>query len=210
MNTMTFESINAEMIKSNTLLNTEVFRTDKKRSVNEEYQLIHKAIKGCNRSFDLLVSKHTNQVTRFIAKKLKNADLVDDLVQDTFLSAFMNISKFKFESKFSTWVIGIALNAVRNYYNRSPECRYQFTDESELCDKASAQNLLDEAVSQETLDLTLSALENLKSGTREIFELAVIENVPYAEISELHNTSVEAVKIKVFRARKQLKSKVSV
>src|SRR6185436_6595599 len=63
------------------------------------------------RAFGLLVERHQSQV-RTVLRRLTKGDaaLADDLAQETFVLAWRNLRKFRFEAKFSTWLYRIAFN----------------------------------------------------------------------------------------------------
>ncbi|MBT6883935.1 MAG: hypothetical protein HOA30_07760 [Rhodospirillaceae bacterium] len=69
---------------------------------------------------------------RFILRQVSGATDAEDLTQDTFLEVYRNIHRFRGASKFSTWVMGIALNISRNYRTRAPERRYHFQSDEVL------------------------------------------------------------------------------
>ena len=64
-------------------------------------------------AFGRLVEKYQAQVRRFfLSQTLGDTQLSDDLAQDTFVKAYLNISRFRGEASFSTWLFRIAYNAA--------------------------------------------------------------------------------------------------
>ena len=74
------------------------------------------AVLGNRRAFDELVRRYQSPVRRFFLNlTLGDGQLSDDLAQDTFLKAYLNIGKFKALSSFQTWLMRIAYNVFYDY-----------------------------------------------------------------------------------------------
>ena len=72
------------------------------------------------RAFDQLVRKYQSPVRRFFLNQtLGDEMLSDDLAQDTFIKAYVNITKFKGMSSFSTWLMRIAYNVFYDHVRAS-------------------------------------------------------------------------------------------
>ena len=71
---------------------------------------------GNKRAFDALLRKYQSQVRRFLlGLTVGDSQLADDLAQETFIKAYMNIGKFRGLSSFSTWIMRIAYNTHYDY-----------------------------------------------------------------------------------------------
>jgi RNA polymerase sigma-70 factor, ECF subfamily len=74
------------------------------------------AVFGNKRAFDELVRKYLSPVRRFLLSlTLGDAQLADDLAQDTFIKAYTCIGTFRALSSFSTWIMRIAYNVYYDY-----------------------------------------------------------------------------------------------
>ena len=68
------------------------------------------------RAFDQLVRKYQSPIRRFFLNQtLGDSQLSDDLAQETFIKAYVNITKFRGMSSFSTWLMRIAYNVHYDY-----------------------------------------------------------------------------------------------
>jgi RNA polymerase sigma-70 factor (ECF subfamily) len=56
------------------------------------------------------MDRYVTAVRKHVVPLVKNTSDVDDLVQDTFLKAWLHLSKFRFEASFRTWITRVALN----------------------------------------------------------------------------------------------------
>jgi RNA polymerase sigma-70 factor (ECF subfamily) len=79
-----------------------------------EAGLVVRAAEGDEAAFGSLVEAHKDMVYNLAFKILGNAQDAEDAFQETFISAYKNISKFRGDSKVSTWLYRIALNRSRD------------------------------------------------------------------------------------------------
>ena len=74
------------------------------------------AVLGNKRAFDELVRRYQSPVRRFfLHQTLGDEQLSDDLAQDTFIKAYVNIGKFRGLASFQTWLMRIAYNVFYDY-----------------------------------------------------------------------------------------------
>lgn len=131
-------------------------------------------------------------------------DDADDLVQETFVKAWINIERFQGRSKISTWLYRIAINETLTFLGKrqnnilsldSPEGAIadQLESDSYFCgDRADA--LFQEAVA------------HLPEKQRLVFNLKYYDEMKYEEISEVLNTSVGALKASYHIAVKKIET----
>ncbi|MEM7478737.1 MAG: RNA polymerase sigma factor [Planctomycetota bacterium] len=77
--------------------------------------LVQDAQSGSAQAFGELVRLHQANVRRFLARFTQDASIVDDLAQEVFLTAYRKLEDFRNESKFSTWLFGIAKNKALHF-----------------------------------------------------------------------------------------------
>ena len=90
----------------------------------EEYNeqlLIGQAQGGCQEAMIYLFAYNEFKVKKFIQRKISNVNTVEHILQESLLQAYQDIREFHGRPKFSTWIIGIALNIVRNHCTGSPD-----------------------------------------------------------------------------------------
>ncbi len=77
---------------------------------------------GDKHAFSTLVTRHQSQLRSSLRKMMQgNMALADDVAQETFILAWKNIGKFRYEAKFSTWLYRIAFNAWQTEVRRKSE-----------------------------------------------------------------------------------------
>jgi len=187
------------------LFKTPNLKRPKLESLSES-ELIMLAKDGDMKSFEFLVKGCIDKLRNFINKNSYDKTYVDDLVQETLLQALVGIKAFNGGSAFSTWIMGISFNLIRNHYNRSPQYRFNMTNDDVLDEQQS--DLLTPEQYMEQFD-RLTELhfqcERLPERSKNILTLYAIEGDSYEEISDKTGESVSAVKSRLFRSRAKIK-----
>ena len=167
---------------------------------------VARAVVGDAQAFADLVERLEMRVYRFILRQVSAVTEAEDLTQDTFLEVYRNLHRFRGASKFSTWVMGIALNISRNYRSRAPERRYQFQSDEVLERRADgAATPGRQAEVNEAARAVHQGLAELPDELREALVLVSIEGMSYEQAAEVAGIPVGTAKNRVFRARRQLR-----
>jgi len=167
---------------------------------------VARAVAGDAAAFGDLVGRLEGRVFRFILRQVSAAPAAEDLTQDTFLEVYRNIHRFRGASKFSTWVMGIALNISRNYRTRAPERRYNFqSDETLETFDSGVASPSDKAAVNQSLRAVQAGMEELTDELRESLVLVALEGLSYEQAAEIAGAPIGTVKNRVFRARKALR-----
>ena len=176
--------------------------------MKNEKELIRKILKGEKELFSLFIREYENQIYSLCISIVKNREEAIDLVQDTFYLAFKNLSSFKGNSKFSTWLYRIAYNLsisrVRRKNNLlSLDSVFEDGKEVDIEDETSDIWLsIDE---EEIKRIIEEGMKKLKPWERAIIELRDIKNLNYDEIAEVLGIPMGTVKSRLNRARNHLK-----
>lgn len=171
--------------------------------------LLRRSADGDQRAFAELVDRHGGSLRRYLAG-LVPAAAVDDLVQQTFLSAYRAADSFRGESQVRTWLFRIAKNAA--WHHRKKEARYQPMDEPdeeallELGVAAGWGCADPERLAQRAhrRELLTAALESLHPRDREVILLRDVEDLSGEDVAELLELSLAAMKSRLHRARLRL------
>ena len=85
--------------------------------MNSEKSLINLVKKGDKKAYEVLVLQYQDRLVFSVYKFLKDYELAQDIAQEAFVKAFKNLSSFKGDSKFSTWLYRIvyytSLDAIK-------------------------------------------------------------------------------------------------
>lgn len=172
----------------------------------DEQVLIQKAADGDGDAFTRLVRQYQNRIFAFVMRMTTNREAALDLTQDTFLAAFQNLSGFRRESSFSTWLFQIASNKSKNYLKKAsrevalPE-NYEKIDPAIRPDDSYEEN-------QNRAKL-LAEIKNLPEKQRAAFSLRFFEQLKFGEIAEVQKVSVSSVKTSFAEALKKLKARLN-
>jgi RNA polymerase sigma-70 factor, ECF subfamily len=175
-----------------------------------ESDLIRDAADGNREAFDTLYRKHHPQVYGVISRRMDDRDLVDDLVQITFLKAFRSLHAFRGEAAFSTWLTQIALNVHRSHL-RSQRVRRRWVLESENPEdlvrypRESPDSPYCVLQRRQNRDLVRQGIQTLPERYRKAVWLRYVKDRSYEEIMNALQVPMGTVKTWLCRARRQLK-----
>ncbi|HBA60682.1 MAG TPA: hypothetical protein DCZ92_07660 [Elusimicrobia bacterium] len=169
----------------------------------KDTELIEKAKAGDTASFELLVKKYQEKIyglAHYVCAGLRSE--ADDVYQETFISAFKNISKFKGNAAFGTWLYRIAANNCwMKFRKKKAEKLVSIEDLRELGDMAHP----DEFAKKELSDSVAKALSKLSVDFRLAITLADLQGLSMEEAAKVLKITVPAFKTRLFRARAALK-----
>jgi len=172
-----------------------------KNEKDEDFILIKAFIKGNDITFRTLVIKHKDKVRNLIFLTLGDAEFVDDISQDVFISVYHKLKEFRFESKFTTWLYRITVNKCRDYL-RKKRVRSIFVpikdSDTEYGTGPFSENV-------DIPNLVRRAIEKLPEKLRTPLVMRDIDGFSYKEIADQMGTEVGTIKSRIFRARESLK-----
>jgi len=160
---------------------------------------------GDKKYFDPLVSKYAQKIRAYIARLTGNWPDSEDVTQEAFIKAYVNIASFNPKLKFSSWLYRIAHNEAVNYIKKHYRHRQvEFSDEikNKLIDNGPT---LGKILEKENAKMVRDGLLQLKPREREILELAYFEEKSYLEIADILEMSVNSVGSTIKRSRDKLK-----
>ena len=172
-----------------------------------ESELIKKSKDGNGNALNQLLRSYKARIYSFIhAKGIKCHHDVEDLVQDTFIQIYKSITSFEFRSKFSSWVLGIALNIVRNHLNRSAQYKYNFVDAADtvLTDNNVGDQPERALTSKNAYQDVNRQIQKLPEQLSECLQMICIDGISYADTANTLAISISNLKSRIFRARKEL------
>jgi RNA polymerase sigma-70 factor, ECF subfamily len=167
----------------------------------EDFELIRRFIKGDETTFRTLVIKHKEKVRNLVFLTLGDAEYVDDISQDVFISVYHKLNEFRFESKYTTWLYRITVNKCRDYL-RKKRVRSIFVPIKDT-DTEYGTGPFSENV--DIPNLVRKAIEKLPEKLRIPLVKRDIDGFSYKEIADELGTEVGTVKSRIFRGRETLK-----
>jgi len=174
-------------------------------NVKNDSFYINEVKNGNVNAFEFLVERHKNMIFTIIMRIVRIREEAEEIAQDTFLKAFQSITSFEGKSEFSTWLYKIAYNLSISH-KRKKKYKSVEIDENLISDNTDFETYNDFIKLEETEKnkILQKAVNSLSSDEALIITLYYIQELSINEIREITNLSKSNIKIKLFRARKQL------
>ena len=170
----------------------------------EESHIIKEILNGKTEQYEYFLDRYGQQVFVLVDRIVSCQEDAEELTQDVFLKAFQQLSSFKAESSFSTWIYRIATNiaisAVRK--KRNDVLRLDDSVFANLSDTQVDEALEDE--SEEQMERLQQAMNQLEADERALITLYYLEEKPLAEVAFILGMTEGNAKVKLHRIRKKL------
>jgi RNA polymerase sigma-70 factor (ECF subfamily) len=155
------------------------------------------------KAFEQVVSHYSEKLYYQIRKIVISHDDTNDVLQNTFLKAWMNIGFFRGEARLSTWLYKIAYNESISLLNKQHAQNNVSIDEADsfLIEKLEGDEYFDGDATQMKLQ---KAILSLPEKQRTVFNMRYYDEMPYEEMSGITATSVGALKASYHHAVKKI------
>ena len=185
--------------------------------VHPDVDLVARTRAGDNSAYEQLVKQYERQIFRTANHITQNREDAEDITQDVFFKAFQKLDQFKGDSKFSTWLVRIAVNESLMRLRKRKTSKTVSMDQDVQTEEGSIPRDFaewrpnpEQIYSQSELgDILRKTIAGLPPGFRTVFTLRDIENLSTEETAEALKLSVPAVKSRLLRARLQLRERLS-
>jgi len=170
-------------------------------------------VNGDIEAFDIIVDRYKNRLINFVFRFVKDYDVSEDIVQETFLRVFRKRRDYKAIANFSTWIFTIAGNLAKSELRRRKRWRFlsldagnddektfELPDTGLKPDRVTAVRMLDENVQD--------CIEKLQDKYKEALILRDIQGMSYKQIAKVVGVPVGTIKSRVNRARLKLQKKL--
>jgi RNA polymerase sigma-70 factor (ECF subfamily) len=153
--------------------------------------------------FELLMRRHNQRLYRVARSILRDEAEVEDVLQETYMSAFTHLDQFLGRARFSTWLTRIAVHEALHRSNR----KRRFTGSEEVLDELESPDAGPErhAFHAELRQILEAAIDRVPEGYRTVFVLREVEGLSTAETAACLSIREETVKTRLHRARQQLR-----
>ncbi|MBZ5704761.1 MAG: sigma-70 family RNA polymerase sigma factor [Acidobacteriia bacterium] len=186
-------------------------------TVSDDLALVHASKDGDVAAFEELVKRYDRKLFRIAQHLVHNREDAEDIVQEAFLKAFQHLDQFRENAKFSTWLIRITLNQslmklrkLRPAREVSIDNDFQSEEDHiplEIADWAPNPEELYRAA--ELREILCKTLQELGPGLRAVFVLRDMEGFSLEQTAEALDLTLAAVKARSWRARLQLRERLS-
>ena len=166
-------------------------------------ELVRLAQGGNERAFQALVVKYQRRIARHVARYVRRASDVEEVVQDAFIRAYRGLASFRGDASFYSWLYRIATNAAFSFLKKSST----EIEADERSDEGFEPGVTDEQTPERVLfarqigDAVERAMARLQPELAEALLLFEVEGKSYKEIAQMLGTPIGTVRTRIFRAR---------
>jgi RNA polymerase sigma-70 factor (ECF subfamily) len=178
--------------------------------------LVAAAESGRNQAFEVLVGRYHGRILRVVLRFTRNRADAEDVVQQSFQKAFVQLRQFHGDSSFSTWMTRIAINEALMWLRRKrarPEVAIEGV--SPVDESALPLDFPDHSPSPEESCLLrererilFAAMNDLTPGMRTAIQLRELDELSTEETARRMGLSTGAVKARVFHGRRRLRERL--
>lgn len=186
-----------------------------------EHSFLDRLKSGDPAAFERLVNERSGDVYALLYRLTEDPEEARDLTQETFLSAFRHIGRFRGDADLKTWLYRIAMNHARNRWRwwrrRRKDVTVSLDDRDRTRDEPLSARLQDrtslspegETLEHEREAAIRAALKTLSRSYREIVILRDLEGLSYDEIAATLEIGMGTVKSRLARGRLELRRKLA-
>jgi RNA polymerase sigma-70 factor, ECF subfamily len=172
--------------------------------------IVQKVQQGDTEAFGLLVERYEQKIKRYARRFLFAAHDAEDLTQEVFLKAYVNIQSFDAARRFSPWLYRIAHNEFINAIKKRRNEPVPFFDPDTLFPHPVAAERPDREMDQRELKTLLDrCLNELGPKYREPLILYYFEELSYQEIAEVLHLPASTVGVRISRGKETMRSILS-
>lgn len=165
-------------------------------------ELLERFAAGDPEAFEALFRQHQKQVYAWIVRIVRDSGIAEDLTVETFWRIHRAHARFNPAGNFPGWARRIATNAALDHLRAKRQ-------EMELPENLPEIAEADSAVQRETRQRINQAFRELPAKYRLVATLALVEEEPYEDIADAVGISASVVKIRVFRAVRMLRKRLT-
>jgi RNA polymerase sigma-70 factor (ECF subfamily) len=170
----------------------------------EEKQFVSEIVSGNKEAVEKFVADNRKRVFHTCLGYVQNTSDAEDLTQEVFIKAFEKMSKFRGDSKLSSWILRIAINLAKNYVRDNKKRLNQFPIE----DIALLSEDKPYGFNRQIGTAIRKAVYALPSKQKEVFILSSYLGFSYKEIAQITKYSIASIESLLFRARRNLRKQL--
>lgn len=182
-------------------------------------ELVELCLRGRERAATELVSRFERPLFSVIHPMVRDAELAEDLAQETFVRAFRKLDQYDPEYKFSSWLFKVGYHLTIDHLRKkrpdtlsihgAPDATTSEQQEATAVTLESRTERPDQVTEARALGEEIErALETLRPEYRAVVILRHVEGRPYAEIAEITELPLGTVKTYLHRARRELREEL--
>ncbi len=174
-------------------------------TIKDDQYYITKVLEGDTSAFAVLVDRYKDLIFTLALRMIKNKEEAEEVSQDTFIKVYKKLSKFKGDSKFSTWIYKVTYNTCLDRLKKLKRTQNTVAiDEFTGHQVKTMDNALDALEASEKKQTIQDCMNLLPNEDGFLLTLYYFEEQSVEEIAKVVNLKPNNVKVKLFRSRKKL------
>jgi RNA polymerase sigma-70 factor (ECF subfamily) len=173
--------------------------------------LVSRARARDSAAFELLMRRHNQRVYRVVRAILRDADEIEDVIQQAYMQAFVHLDQFGGAARWSTWVCRIAINeALARVRGRGRFVSMDAANEEDMTDfdRVPASDPERAAAGRELGQMVEQAIDGLPEIYRAVLIMREVEGMSTNEAAAVLDVEPEVIKTRLHRARASLRAAV--
>jgi RNA polymerase sigma-70 factor, ECF subfamily len=174
-------------------------------------QIIERTLQGEPEAFNLLVRRWERQIYGLTLRMLGRDEEAKDATQETFISAYRNLSKFRGEAKFSSWIYRIALNICNTKLRVRAKGVISLDEQREASGLELAiesEELASNIQQQQVARHVRRALQGLPAEMRQVIIMKEYDGLKFSEIAEILGIPLSTVKTRMYTGLSELRKRL--
>jgi RNA polymerase sigma-70 factor (ECF subfamily) len=174
---------------------------------DDVFKLLDRIRRGDEPAFRQLYKAYSRKLYAYALRQLGDPGKAEEIVSDTLYEVWKHPDRFRGESQFSTWLIGVARNKILMAW-RSGRREGDHEDIDEMSDvlEGDLEGGFDVLAQKQRQEGVLHCMERLGDEQRECIHLVFYEGLSLGEIAEVQGCPEGTVKTRLFHARQKLKN----
>jgi len=174
-------------------------------SLKPDQHYIDRTRKGDANAFAVLIDRYKDMVYTLALRMLQKKEDAEEIAQDVFLKSYQGLTKFKGDSKFSTWLYTITYNRSLDYIRKNNRMADSISiDAFDYKQLSITENAMDVLEGKQRRALIKRALDKMNPDDATVLTLFYFEELTLQEIAEVIGINSNLVKVRLHRSRKKL------
>lgn len=173
-----------------------------------DLEVIRKVLEGTTEFFEVIMRRYNQRLFRIQRAYISDEEAIKDTLQSTYIRAYENLSSFRGDAQFSTWITRIAINEAQKYLNdqkRYTNLKSVYKDESMDRPQINKSDTPENDTIQSDFKVLLEKLvDGLPPKYRSVYIMRELEYMNSRETAECLGLSLSNVKVRLHRANRML------
>lgn len=177
--------------------------------MEEDVLLVRQTLAGDEKAYHRLMQKYQKPIYAQILSMVQNPADAEELTNDVFIKAYQNLSSLRQPDRFFFWTVRIAMNHGQNWLQRHKK---PFLSLEAIFDEIEGRLAYDSVeyrlLQQERIDKTFEAIETLPEIDKVLMHEFYLEGASYETLQKRYHLSKDAIRMRLFKARRKVREKV--